>query len=211
MILIPRALRIAVIAAALGACAVAQDPTVGPVQQELPPAGFGTLGQDDIGVTLTTETLSIGAIPLAEGIIRLLAPDTYSSMHRLLESRSHEIAAQAARYGVSEPVVFLVSFYGREARARFDPEALTITGQNRLFRPIGILPVSPAFGERQLNQRETASAIFIYEDGIRLADPFILAYNGVSSDEWERTLRVLDRERAAVETRAAAARKPRAY
>jgi hypothetical protein len=196
------------IAVAHPGCAAAQDPRLGPQDDELPPVGYGTLGQDDIGISLATESFSIGAMPLDERIIRLLAPDTYASMHRLLESRASEIVSSASRYGVREPVVFLVSFYGREARARFDPEALTITGQNRLFRPIGILPVSPAFGDRQLNQRETATAIYLYESGIRLADPFILSYNGISSDQWDRTLRVIERERAAVETRAAAARKP---
>jgi hypothetical protein len=166
------------------------------------------LGQDDIGISLRTESFSVGVIPLYEGIIRLLAPDTYASMHRLMESRGAEIDSAASRNGVRDPAVFLVSFYGREPRVRFDPEALTITGQNRLFRPIGILPVSPAFGDRQLNQRETATAIYLYEGGIRLADPFTLSYDGISSDQWERILRILERERAAVETRAAAGRKP---
>jgi hypothetical protein len=68
--------------------------------------------------------------------------------------------------------------------------------------------VSPAFDDRQLNQRETATAVYLYESGIRLADPFILSYNGISSNQWERTLHILERERAAVETRAAATRKP---
>jgi len=190
------------------ACAQAQEPSPSPRPDDLPPVGFGTLGQNDIGIALSTVSVSIGAIPLDERIIRLLAPDTYASMHRLLESRADDITDVTSRYGVRDPVIFLVSFYGREERARFDPEALTITGQNRLFRPIGIIPVSPAFDDRQLNQRETATAIYVYESGIRLADPFTLSYNGVSSNQWERTLHLLERERAAVETRAAAARKP---
>ncbi len=198
----------AVLAGSHAACAHAQDPQPTVAPDDLPPVGFGTLGQNDIGISLSTESFTVGAIPLDEGVIRLLAPDTYASMHRLLESRAAEIAAVASRYGIRDPVIFLVSFYGREEEARFDPEALTITGQNRLFRPIGILPVSPAFDDRQLNQRETATAVYLYDSGIRLADPFTLSYDGISSNQWERTLRILERERAAVETRAAAARKP---
>ncbi len=204
------ALAAGALAVAQPACTAAQDPLESPApnQEQLPPVGYGTLGQDDIGISLRTESFSVGVIPLYEGIIRLLAPDTYASMHRLMESRGAEIDSAASRNGVRDPAVFLVSFYGREPRVRFDPEALTITGQNRLFRPIGILPVSPAFGDRQLNQRETATAIYLYEGGIRLADPFTLSYDGISSDQWERILRILERERAAVETRAAAGRKP---
>jgi len=192
-------------------CAGAQDTGVGLRRDELPPAGFGTLKQDDIAISLRTESFSIGVIPLDESVIRLLAPDTYASMHRLLDSKIAEIIATGAKYGSRDPVPFLVSFYGREARARFDPEALTITGQNRLFRPVGILPISPSFGDRQLNQRETATAVFVYESGIRLADPFTVSYNGISSDQWERNLRTLERERTAVATRAAAARRPGAH
>ena len=202
------ALLCCILVALNSSCATAQDPQVAPQNEELPPVGYGTLGQDAIGITLNTESFSIGAFPMSEAVIRLLAPDTYASMHRLLTTRRDEIVSAASRWGEPEPAVFLVSFYGRLARARFDPEALTITGQNRLFRPIAILPVTPAFDDRQLNQRETATALYLYEGGIRLADPFTLSYNGISSNQWERILRILERERAAVETRAAAERKP---
>jgi hypothetical protein len=144
-------------------------------------------------------------MPLSEGVIRLLAPDTYRSMHRLLESKATEIAEAARRNGISSPAVFLVSFFGTQTRARFDAEALTITGQSRLYRPRAFLPLSPSFGDRQVSLRETATAIYIYEDGLRLSDPFTVGYDGVSTGQWERILRTLDRERAAVIARAAAA------
>jgi hypothetical protein len=185
--------------------AAAQDTTPIAGQDELPPAGYGTLGQDDIGIRLRTPDFVISVIPLNEGVIRLLAPDTYRSMHRLLESKADDLADAARRNGISNPSVFLVSFFGTQTRARFEAEALTITGQSRLFRPRAFLPVSPSFGDRQVNQRETATAIYVYEDGLRLFDPFSLGYDGVSTNEWERILRTLDRERVAVVARAAAA------
>ena len=103
--------------------------------------------------------------------------------------------------------MFLVSFFGTQTRTRFEAEALTITGQNRLFRPRAFLPVSPSFGDRQVSQRETATAIYIFEDGLRMLDPFTVGYDGVSTNGWARVLRTLDRERAAVSVRAAAARR----
>jgi len=176
-------------------------------QGELLPAGYGTLGQDDIGIRLRTPDFVIRLMPLNENVIRLLAPDTYRSMHRLLESKADEIAEAARRNGISTPSVFLVSFFGIQTRARFDAEALTITGQSRLYRPRAFLPMSPSFGDRQVSQRETATAIYIYEDGLRLLDPFTLGYDGVSTNEWERILVTLDRERSAVLARAAASRR----
>lgn len=176
-------------------------------QGELPPAGFGTLGQDDIGVRLRTQDFVISIIPLDESVIRLLAPDTYRSMNRLLESKADEIDDAARQNGISAPSIFLVSFFGTQTRTRFEAEALTITGQSRLFRPSAFLPMSPSFGDRQVNLRETATAIYIYEDGLRLSDPFTVGYDGVSTDGWARVLRILDREKAAVTHRAAAARR----
>ena len=124
------------------------------------------------------------------------------------QSRGDEIAETARRYGIREPAIFFVSFFGRGQQARFNPEALTITGQNRSFRPIAMLANSRAFSDRQLSQRETATAIYIYEDGIRLADPFTLSYEGRSSNQWEVIIRLLERERVAVDARAAAIKKP---
>ena len=194
-------------AAMLLSCAAAQQPAHVPGQTDLPPAGYGTLGQDDIGIRLRTQDFVISIMPLDEGVIRLLAPDTYQSMHRLLESKAEELADLARRNGISAPSVFLVSFFGTQTRTRFEAEALTITGQNRLFRPRAFLPVSPSFGDRQVSQRETATAIYIFEDGLRMLDPFTVGYDGVSTNGWARVLRTLDRERAAVSVRAAAARR----
>ncbi|UCG85308.1 MAG: hypothetical protein JSW71_15415 [Gemmatimonadota bacterium] len=187
----------------------AQDTLAAPTAGDLPPAGYGTLGQEDISITLIGSDFTVGLIPLDEGVIRLLRPDTYNSMRRLRQSKDDEIDRVARDYGIREPAIFFVSFFGKGPQARFNPEALTITGQNRSFRPVAILANSRAFSDRQLNQRETATAIYIYEDGIRLADPFTLSYEGDSSNQWEVILRTLERERAAAEARAAALKKPR--
>ncbi len=187
-------------------CARAQEDTVTAPEQDpsLPPAGFGTLRQDDVSLRMRTAVLQIQVVPLNEAVIRLLATDTYNSLHRLVESKRGEIEQAASRYGVREPTVFLVSFFGLERDARFNPDDLTITSQNRLFRPLQILPLSPLWGGQQLGQRETATALYVFEDGIRVLDPFIVDYVVVRDAGWEQILRVLDRERSSVLARAAA-------
>ncbi len=202
---------LAVVVASITAAPVplcAQDTLAAPAGADLPPVGYGTLGQEDISITLVGNDFTVGCIPLDERVIRLLRTDTYNSMRRLRESKVDEIARVARDYGIREPAIFFVSFFGKGPQARFNPEALTITGQNRSFRPVAILANSRAFNDRQLGQRETATAIYIYEDGIRLADPFTLSYEGDSSNDWEVILRTLERHRAAAEARAAATKKP---
>ncbi len=184
----------------LAAAAHAQDTTaVG----DLPPAGYGTLGQVDVSIAFQTASFSIQVIPLDEWVLRLLSPDTYQSFHSLRETMEPRIQEVAARYGVRRPTLFLVTFFGLRDQARFEPDLLTITSQNRFFRPQEILPRSPLWNGRQLNQRETASAVYVYGDGIQLREAFTVSYDTFSSNRWEQVLRLLDRERARAIARAA--------
>jgi len=187
----------------LAGVAAAQDTTTAP---GLVPAGYGTLHQEDIAVRLTTGTFQLRVLPLDERIIRLLAPDSYTALHRLVGSMAPRIAQAAQQAGVHEPTVFLVTFFGLQNQARFAAEDVTITSRNRFFRPVAILPITPRWDEQQLQQRETASALYVYEDGIALFEPFTVSYQDAISNDWEQTLPTLDSERAAVLARAG--RKP---
>lgn len=169
---------------------------------DLPPAGYGTLRQEAVTIRIRTDVLEIRAFPLDERVIRLLAPDTYASFHRLLEDRRPEIDTLGERNGVESPTLVFVSFFGVQEGARFQPELLTITAQNRLFRPMAIVPLTPQWSAHQLTQRQTASGIYLFERGIRVLDPFDVTYDGVTSSDWARRLRTLDQERASVLARA---------
>jgi hypothetical protein len=183
----------------------AQDTTQthgGMEEAGLPPAGYGTLRQEDVAVRLQMGAFQLRVLPLDERVIRLLAPDSYASLHHLVQTMSHDIQDAAARAGVHQPALFLVTFFGLQAQARFVAEDVTITGRNRFFRPVAILPITPRWSEQQLSQRETATAVYLYEDGIALFDPFTVSYGGSATSGWEQTLPTLERERAAVLARA---------
>lgn len=193
---------LALAASVYAAPLLAQDTAAAGRPPTLPPAGYGTLRQDEVGVELRTPTFAVRLLPLDERITRLLAPDTYRSFLHLKQSREDEIRQAAQRAGISDPTLFLVTFFGLQHRARFVPEELTITSRNRVFRPVGIVPLSPRFGELMLQQRETASAIYLYEGEIALFEPMTVSYEGMVSGQWERILPILERERAAVLSRA---------
>ena len=169
-----------------------------------PPPGLGTLRQEQVAVRFGTASLAIRVLPLDERVIRLLAPDTYSSLAELKRSRAAEIAAAARRAGLDSATVFVVTFFGMAPNARFDPDQLYLSSQSTLFRPVGVVPMTPQWGEAQLDQRQQAVAIYLFQPGIPILQPFTVFYEDLQSMAWESILRVLENERARVLARAAA-------
>ena len=178
---------------ALLVCLIAQD-TV--------PAGYGTLRRDDIAVRLATGTIEVQVLPLDDQVTRLLAPDTYRSLTELVRSRAADLTGAAARGSTQNPTLVMVTFLGVVPQARFNPEELTITSRGRLFRPIGIVPLSPTWSSFQLDARQQAAAIYLFDPGISFAEQLTVSYQGLSSDAWSHSLRLLDQERARVRARA---------
>ena len=172
------------------------------IAQDTVPAGYGTLRRDDVAVRLATGTIEVQVLPLDEQVIRLLAPDTYRSLVQLERSKAAEIAEVASRGGTPNPTLVMVTFLGVVPQARFNPEELFITSRGRLFRPIGIVPLSPTWSSFQLDARQQAAAIYLFEPGISFDEQLTISYQGQSSDAWTHSIRLLDRERARVKARA---------
>lgn len=181
--------------------AVAQDPS-------LPPAGFGSLRQDQIGVNLATTNIRIRLIPLDERVIRLLAPDAYRSLHDMRDSRSAELRAAANSAGRDSLAVFMVTFFGMQPQTRFNPDDLLIQSQNSTFRPLGHVALSSRFNENQIDMREQVAAIYYYEPSLTVTRPFTVLYLTTQSDAWTQSLNLLNAERTRVLARAAAQTQP---
>jgi hypothetical protein len=188
--------------AACGGRAVTQEPPPAPADEV--PAGYGTLRRDDIVVQLNAPQVQVQILPLEEGIIRLLRPDAYQALTSLIQSKRAAIDSAAARAGVQQPTLVMVTFRGLVPQARFQPEELNIGNRGQLFRPIGVVPLSTAWSSYQLEAREEARAIYLFDPGISFRERLLVAFQGLVSDSWSRTLSAIDRERAAVQVRASA-------
>lgn len=189
--------------AALPTAAVGQDTIA-------VPAGYGTLRRDDIVVQFNAAQLQIQVLPLQEDIIRLLLPDAYQALTSLIRSKRDALAAAAQRAGVQHPALVLVTFRGLVPQARFSPDELNIGNRGQLFRPVGVVPLSTAWDTYQLEAREQAMAIYLFPEGISFRERLLMAYEGLTSDSWSRTLSVVERERSAVLVRARASDPPTA-
>lgn len=166
------------------------------------PVGYGTLRQDEIAIRLELQGLIVRAIPLDENLIRLLTPDSYRALRELQESSKQSIAAVTRRTGGRSPDLWYVSFYGVQPDVHFSPMELVITSAGRDFRALEVLPLSSGFGEQRLRQRETQSAIYLFDDNIELDQPLTVTFQNVRNNMWEQILTRVERERALVRARA---------
>jgi len=183
-------------ALALAACAPAARGQDSASAGDIPP-GLGTLSQDDIALTMRQEELEIRVVPLDERVLRLLTPDTYRSLHDLAQQRSPQVDSVSRQNGVSLPGIFLVTFFGRRQGARFDPQNLNLQVRGQLFRPIGVVPYSSNFNSQQLDQRQQATGLILFEEPVPVFETFTVSY-GVISDAWEGKLAKIQRERSRV-------------
>jgi len=181
----------------------AVPPRPAPAQDTLP-IGFGSLKREDVVISFSTSQLQIQILPLDESVIRLLAPDTYSSLSQLIRQRQGEIDDAAQRAAIQHPTLVMVTFFGLVSQARFVPEDINLTSRGRLFRPVGFVPLSPQWSGQQLDARQQAAAIYLFEDGIAFGESLTASYEGMTNDTWTKTVQKLNSERFRVMARASA-------
>ena len=195
-------------AAARPSGALRADTTVRGTHDGLIPAGFGTLRQDQVAIRLQTLGLTVSAIPLEESVIRTLAPDSYRSLHALRESKTATLTALASRNGLPSVQAWYVTFFNiQQGEARFDAFDFVVRSAGQDFRPLDALPLTPGFGGGRVAQRGQQSAIYAFDPQIDLNQPLTVSALGQQTAVWgDATLPLVERERSAVWSRAAAAK-----
>ena len=166
------------------------------------PAGFGSLKQDDISIRFQLRGLLVRATPLDESIIRVLAPDSYRSLRDRRDSERDRIGALAARYGMRGFSIWSISFHGLEPDVRFTPMDVVISSGGRDFRPIELIPLTTGFGENRLDQRDTQSALYLFDAAIDVNQSLTMMVETTRSAGWDEVLRLVERERVLVRSRA---------
>jgi hypothetical protein len=190
-------------AAAVAAAALAAPAGLAAQNSDLPPPGFGSLKQDQVAVMITTASLAVRVLPLDEHVLRLLAPDTYSSLHALVRSKAPAVAAAARAVGRDSAAAFFVTFFGLQPQSTFIPDQVSIQSQGIFYRPIGIIPLSPQWNDGRLDQRQQASAIYLFDPAIPVLQTFVVFYGDQNSASFDNSITLLQSERARVLARAA--------
>ena len=170
----------------------------------LVPAGFGSLRQEAIAISLQLPDVIVRLTPLDESVIRTLSPDSYRALRELGESHTAAVARLAAQHGLLRGNLWYVSYYGLARDARFSPLDLTVTSAGRDYRPVEVIPLSSGFGEQRVQSRETQTALYLFDDALDVNQPLVVSLGSQRSSTWSTTLRDIERERALIRSRAQA-------
>ena len=181
-----------------------------PANPGLIPANYGSLKRDDLALTVQLQGLTIRAIPLDESVIRALAPDSYTSLHALREAHATELDRMRPRLGLSTIQAWYVQYFNvQQGEARYDPRDVQIRSAGRDFRPLDVIPLVTGFQDGRLAQGRSVDAIFAFDPAVSVSQPLVVTLGGKSTSAWaDQLLGLLERERAAIWSRAAVARRP---
>jgi hypothetical protein len=166
----------------------------------LPPAGYGSLRQDEFSVEIEEVTLHVKVTPLDQRVTRLATPDTYNRLQALASSRWTQADGMTEAQGAE---LFLVSFFSRDPNVAYRPEELRITHRGRTLQPAGIVPLTTGWGRQLLQPQQTQSAIYVFEPPFDYSLSLTVRYGLQENDDWHRdVLPLLEEERARVISRA---------
>ena len=174
----------------------------------LVPPNLGTLRQDDISIVLQPEGVRVTAIPLDESVIRTLAPDSYRTLHAIVEGKRQQILQRAQVRNIRDPRIWYVRFYGLAPNARFVPTDITVTSGGRDYRPFDVVPITPGFGTQRLQPRETQGGLLLFDEGVDVSQPLVVTMGAERNMDWSNDattaaiLNKLDAERASIRARA---------
>ena len=176
----------------------AQSPEQVREENDLVPAGLGSLHQDQFTLSLRDGDLLLKVTPLEESVIRLAAPDTYERLRATVDSRIEQ--AREAVYS-GEPELVLVSFFSYSPDVDYRPDDLLLVQQARQMRPVVVLPLTNGWGRGRLQQREIQNAVYVFDRDIDYDQPMTVRYGTHETGDWLNVIPILDRERARVRAR----------
>jgi hypothetical protein len=144
-------------------------------------------------------------MPLDEAFIRLLSPDSYRAMRELVASKQQEIDRLQQRVRLPSYALWVVNFFAQEqGETRFSPMEIVIRNAGLDFRPLDAFGLTPGFGEYRLRQRETQSALFVFDGQVNPNQPLSIIVETTESSGWQTVLQRVERERALIRSRAGA-------
>jgi len=152
----------------------------------------GLLERDDITARMRGGDLEITATIMDERIIRYATKEMRDHLSKLKE----DYLSDNMNYDPDDPkrpIPWLVTFRALGQEIRYEPHEVVIYNYGQEYRPVDIIPVSPAFNSKVAYiRRPPLSAIYLFDRSIDLnsRELVITYYNALFFNNW---LRVIER------------------
>jgi hypothetical protein len=152
----------------------------------------GLLERDDITARMRGGDLEITATIMDERIIRYATKEMRDYLSKLKE----DYLSDNMNYDPDDPkrpIPWLVTFRALGQEIRYEPHEVVIYNYGQEYRPVDIIPVSPAFNSKVAYiRRPPLSAIYLFDRSIDLnsRELVITYYNALFFNNW---LRVIER------------------
>lgn len=172
------------------------------VDTESTPIGYGRLNQDDLSIGLRADNLDIRMTIVQESGLRLLNEESYTSLHRLVESKRSSIDSIASKFGIQRPGLLLVRFFSLAEGARFDAQLLTANINGQFYTPLRVISLSASMQSDRLNRRQQAAGLYVFEEELTVFLPMLFAYSTFRTAGWNQNrVEKLLREESQIQAR----------
>ena len=162
-------------------------------QDEAVPEDYeGLLERDDITARMRGGDLEITATIMDERIVRYATKEMRDYLSKLKE----DYLSDNMNYdpdNQKRPIPWLVTFRALGQEIRYEPHEVVIYNYGQEYKPMDIIPVSPAFNSKVAYiRRPPLSAIYLFDRSIDLnsRELVITYYNALFFNNW---LRVIER------------------
>ena len=160
-------------------------------QDEAVPEDYeGLLERDDITARMRGGDLEITATIMDERIVRYATKEMRDYLSKLKE----DFLADNMNYDPDDPkrpIPWLVTFRALGQEIRYEPHEVVIYNYGQEYKPIDIIPVSPAFSSKVTYiRRPPLSAIYLFDRSIDLNsnELVITYYNALFFNNWLRVI-----------------------
>ena len=166
------------------------------------PVGYGRLNQSKLQIGLRADNLDILMTIVQESGLRLLNKESYTSLHRLVESKRTAIDSIASKFAIQRPGLLLVRFYALAEGARFDGQLLTANINGQFYNPLRIISLTTSMQSDRLNRRQQATGLYVFEEELTPFLPMGFAYGAFRTEGWNQSrVEQLLREQSQIQAR----------
>jgi len=168
------------------------------------PAGYGSLGIEQISVYLSRGELQMRVTPLSEAVIRTTTPGWWQQLSTI--ASGHQAIFREQTGSAVDFQLFLVAVHSEVLPAGFEQEELALVSRGLRYRPVNIRPMTREWTRRVVMPREVLLAVYAFPADVTLDSTLEIEYQEVRMRSWPDILARIEAEQSRIRSRLPGAR-----